>query len=121
MYYSLLETPVMGSVRFRTEPNRTEPDRFRFDLNFLKNETVRFGSVRNFFGSIRFGLKKIYIIFYNFFFSSGTFFLCICMSYLPIHVYTSNLPIHYVCTSNLSIHYTCMASIILKKNKTTQV
>ena len=37
---------VMGSVRFETEPNRTEPSRFRFGSRFLKIAPVRFGSVR---------------------------------------------------------------------------
>ena len=53
-----LSIPVMGSVRFQTEPNRTEPSRFRFGSRFLKIASVRFGSVRNFFGSVRFGLRE---------------------------------------------------------------
>ena len=33
-----LESPSeMGPVRFQTEPNRTEPSRNRFGLNFFKN------------------------------------------------------------------------------------
>ena len=48
LYY--VHTPVMGSVRFQTEPNRTEPNRVDFGSiqDFLKFR--RFGSVR--FGSV---------------------------------------------------------------------
>ena len=61
----------MGSVRFQTEPNRTEPNRNRFGLDFSKSRSVpvRFGSrlFRFRFGSVwrKWNYQKIKIILYR--------------------------------------------------------